>query len=238
MKRSLKELYGYSLKVKDGTKGKVRDFLFDEETWTLRYMVTDLGNLFSDKKVVIPRVFFDKPDWEQHQFLIHMTSDEIERSPKLEEHQPVSRQYEELLNRFFGFRNYWSASYIPSFGMPEMAIPNQFEGPLKVIREEDIDSRMRSFREVNGYQVECLDKKSGQVTDFIIDDKTWQIVYFIIDIGSWYSRNKRVMLAANRITEINYESQKIGIDQSSTVLEKAPEFDPKVPVNVEYEKNL
>jgi hypothetical protein len=43
MKRSIKELLGYTLQVKDGTKGSVKDFIFDEESWTIRYMKTDLG---------------------------------------------------------------------------------------------------------------------------------------------------------------------------------------------------
>ena len=32
MKRSLKELKGYSLQAIDGDKGKVKNFLFDDET--------------------------------------------------------------------------------------------------------------------------------------------------------------------------------------------------------------
>ena len=46
MKRSLKELKGYSLQAIDGEKGKVKNFLFDEDTWTVRYLEVDIGNFF------------------------------------------------------------------------------------------------------------------------------------------------------------------------------------------------
>jgi hypothetical protein len=34
---------GCTLQAKDGTKGTVKDFIFDEESWIIRYLKTDLG---------------------------------------------------------------------------------------------------------------------------------------------------------------------------------------------------
>jgi hypothetical protein len=45
MKRSLKNLTGYSLEGNDGTQGKVKDFLFDEETWGVRYVDADIKGI-------------------------------------------------------------------------------------------------------------------------------------------------------------------------------------------------
>jgi hypothetical protein len=239
MKRSIKELLGYTLQVKDGTKGSVKDFIFDEESWTIRYMKTDLGNLFVDKKVLIPRVFFGQPQHSERKFLIQMSKDEMKRSPKVEEHKPVSRKFEESLNKFYNIDNYWSTSYAPSFGVPELVVPQHHLKELpRTIKEPDIDTLLRSFQEVNGYLIECLDEKHGYMTDFIVDDESWKIVYIIIDIGKVFGMDKRVMLAVNWINEIDYNDQKISINQTSKVLEKAPAFDPSTPVNAEHEKNL
>jgi hypothetical protein len=239
MKRSIKELLGYSLHAKDGTKGTVRDFLFDEESWTIRYMRTGIGNMFVDKKVLIPRVFFGKPEQSKREFLIQMTKDEMKRSPKVEEHKPVSRKFEESLNQFYNIENYWSTSYAPSFGVPEMVVPQHHLKELpKTIKEPHVDSSLRSFQEVSGYLIECQDEKHGYMTDFIVEDENWKIVYIIIDIGNLFETDKRVMLAVNWINEIDYKDQKIAINQTSKVLEKAPPFDPSSPVNSEYEKNI
>ncbi len=239
MKRSVKELLGYDIQVKDGTKGIVNDFLFDEESWTIRYMMTDIGNLFVDKKILIPRVFFEKPDWSKRLFLVHMTKDELKNSPKLEKHKPASREFEHKLNKFYNIENYWTTSYVPTFGVPEMVVPmHQRDDSPKTVKDPQIDTSLRSFQEIKGYMIECLDEKHGYVTDFIVDDENWKIIYMIIDMGNVFKKEKRVMLAVNWINEIDYKDKKISINHTSKVLEESPDFDPSVPVNEEYEKNL
>ena len=68
MKRSLKELTGYAVKAKDGIKGNVIDFLFDEEKWIIGYLEADLGTIFSGRKVLIPKIFLKEPEWSSHNF--------------------------------------------------------------------------------------------------------------------------------------------------------------------------
>lgn len=239
MKRSLKELLGYTIHTKDGTKGSVEDFLFDEESWTIRYMMTDLGNLFVDKKLLIPRVFFEDADWGERMFNISMTKDELKNSPTLDEHQPVSRKHEELLNKFHSIDNYWTSSYAQTFGVPSMITPpHNKHKPPRTVKDEDIDTSLRSFKEIKGYRVECLDQKDGTVADCIVDTESWKNTFIIIDLGKWYTKSKQVMLPVDWISEINYKTREIRIHHNSEVLEQAPEFDPSIPVNVEHERNV
>jgi hypothetical protein len=46
MKLSVKGIIGYTIKGVDEVKGKVKDFLFDEETWIVRYLDGDFGLIF------------------------------------------------------------------------------------------------------------------------------------------------------------------------------------------------
>jgi hypothetical protein len=239
MKRALKKLIGYDIKADDGTKGTVKDFLFDEESWTIRYMVADLGKIFPGRKVLIPQAFLDKPDWDNDNFHVRMNKEDIKNSPELDEHLPVSRAYEARLHEHYQLDNYWPVSYGGGVGM---------EGALRpatpvhitddIVRDEDYDTNLRSFSEVKNYDVECVDKKKGHVTDFIFDDTNWQIVYMVVDISPWYSASKDVMVAVNWMNRINYPEQSISINQSSRMLEEAPEFDASETVNQEYESYL
>lgn len=63
MKRSLKELTGYAIKGEDGTTGNVKDFLFDENKWIIRYLEADLGKVFPGRKVLIPNFFLKILDY-------------------------------------------------------------------------------------------------------------------------------------------------------------------------------
>jgi hypothetical protein len=239
MKRSLKNLIGYSIEAKDGTKGSIKDFLFDDDSWTIRYAEADLGKILPGKKVLIPRVFLKDPDWNMGHFPVELTKDEVENCPPLEEHMPVSRKYEEKLNAHYGIDNYWPIAHVPPFGSPSLIKPaTPVRVPRKVIDEEEIDTHLRSFNEVKGYHLECSDKKRGKIDDFIIDVENWQVVYVIADIGHWYTRSKKIMLAVSWMKEINYTGNVVQIDIHSSVLEQAPEFDPSVPANIEYEKKV
>jgi len=55
MLRSIKEIYNYVLQAEDGEIGRCKDFLFDDEHWTVRYMVVDTGKwLLGKKSAYIP----------------------------------------------------------------------------------------------------------------------------------------------------------------------------------------
>ena len=97
MLRSIRQLYGKKLAASDGHIGHVKDFYFNDQRWAIRYVVADTGSWLSDRLVLIsPRAFGNL-----HQggdcLLVNLTRQQIENSPAIESHEPVSRQYEEAL---------------------------------------------------------------------------------------------------------------------------------------------
>ena len=88
MLRSIKSLFGYKLAAKDGTIGKVKDFLFDQPHWTVRWMVADTGNWLPERKVLISPVSLGEPRWDSRLFPVRLTQDEIERAPHLDTDAP------------------------------------------------------------------------------------------------------------------------------------------------------
>ncbi len=53
MKRSVKGLVGYTMGATDGEIGKVKDFYFDDKTWTIRYLIVETGDWLYGRKVLI-----------------------------------------------------------------------------------------------------------------------------------------------------------------------------------------
>ena len=43
MLRSVRELIGYTIRARDGEVGQIVDFYFDDERWTVRYLVVSMG---------------------------------------------------------------------------------------------------------------------------------------------------------------------------------------------------
>ena len=53
MKRNIKSLTGFTMGATDGEIGKVKEFYFDDETWTIRYLIVETGSWLNHRKVLI-----------------------------------------------------------------------------------------------------------------------------------------------------------------------------------------
>ena len=51
MLRSLKDLERYTVSATDGDIGSVKDFLLDDEHWTIRYLVVDTVEFLDGRQV-------------------------------------------------------------------------------------------------------------------------------------------------------------------------------------------
>ncbi len=95
MVHSIKQLYGDKLGALDGDIGHVKDFYFDDRSWALRYLVADTGSWLTGRQVLIAPHAFVRTDPSQRVLTVSLTRDQIENSPSIDTHKPVSRQYEE-----------------------------------------------------------------------------------------------------------------------------------------------
>ncbi len=234
MKRKLSDLEGYTIIAKDGEKGSVKNFLFDEDNWVIRYMEADLGNFFSGKQVLIPYAFLQAPDWEGERFTVELSKEEIENSPLITAELPVSRKYEEELHTYHRADYYWmNTSVAPMITYPI----NPLAIPSKIVDEKDIDTSIRSLNEIKGYKIKTTDGTIGHVDDLIIDDTNWQIVYAVVDTSNWMPWSKKVLVAVDWMKNISYVNHEITVVISTKAIESAPEYE-RGDLNDEYEKML
>lgn len=239
MKRSLKELKGYSLQAVDGEKGKVKNFLFDEDEWIVRYIEVDLGNFFKEKRVLIPKEFLGEPNWEGQHFPVQLTVEMIKNSPELTFDLPVSRKYEEELLNHYEIKPYWPETVATYVGRESMFNPNNpFQAPKKIIDEEDMETNLRSFNEIKGYYISAVDERFGHVSDIIIDGENWDIFYVVVDTKNLVPWSKEVLLPVEMINEISYFDKEAVINLPKESIKNAPEYNPAMAINVESEKAL
>ena len=99
MLHSIQQRYGEKLRATDGEIGHVRDFYFDDKTWTIRYLVADTGGWLTDRQVLISPHALGHLYPQGKVLLVNLTREQIEKSPSIDEHKPVSRQHEEEYHR-------------------------------------------------------------------------------------------------------------------------------------------
>ena len=107
MLHNIKRLYGYKLEASDGEIGQVKDSYFDDQTWALRYLVADTGSWLPGRQVLISPHAFRSLDQAGKVLRLNLTRKQIENSPPIASHKPVSRRYEEEYCRYYGWPCYW-----------------------------------------------------------------------------------------------------------------------------------
>ncbi len=111
MLRKAEALYKYTLGAVDGEIGKVKDFYFDDRTWTVRYLVADTGSWLEERLVLISPYALVSVDEEREIITTNLTRKQIENSPPADSDKPVSRQFEALYYEYYGWPAYWYGPY-------------------------------------------------------------------------------------------------------------------------------
>ena len=237
MLHNVKELYNYVLEAEDGEIGRCKDFLFDDSFWTIRYMVADTGNWLPGQKVLISPVSLGKPDWDSNLFPVWLTKKQIKDAPGLDEHLPVSRQYEIKSNKYYKWPYYWSEHETESKG--SLPYPLSMEKRLadRKNKIETGDSHLRSTIEVAGYYIHAEDGEIGHVEDFIVNDKDWSIRHMVLDTRNWLP-GRKVLVTQASIESVDWGEKKVSISLTREQVKNSPEYDPSALVNREHERRL
>ncbi len=62
MLRSVSGMRGFTIHATDGDMGSVDDFLFDDQQWTIRYLVANTGSWLSSRLVLVSPIAFRSAD--------------------------------------------------------------------------------------------------------------------------------------------------------------------------------
>jgi uncharacterized protein YrrD len=211
MLRSLRQLYGKKLRASDGDIGHVKDFYFNDQQWAIRYVVADTGSWLSGRLVLISLHVFGNLHQDGDYLLVNLTRQQIENSPAIESHKPVSRQYvEEYYRRF----ETWGVGGFPEAAPPPHLMPS---------KQASDDLHLQSTQALSGYPIQTSEGAIGHVIDFIIDDKSWAICHLAVETGHWYS-GKEIVISPKHIDRISYEEPKVLVNLTKEAILEAPQY--------------
>jgi hypothetical protein len=225
MLQSIKQICGNKLGASDGEIGCVKDLLFDAKHWAVRYVVADTGSWLPGRQVLLsPHAFGRLP--EHGKILpVFLTRKQIEDSPAIESHKPVSRQYEEEYYRFYGWPYYWQGDAVWGLsGFPiltEKSKPYQGEAATHTdVKPPGGEAHLWSAQSVMGYQVEAADGITGSVTDFMMDDESWIIAHLVVNTGNRFS-GKKILLSPSQVDRISWDDSKVFVNLTKDAVLKA-----------------
>ena len=105
--RSTHDVSGHHIQAADGEIGHVEDFIIDDETWAIRYLIIDTRNWWSGKKVLISPQWIERVSWSESKVFVNLSRDTIKKSPEYAEASLLTRDYETGLHRHYNRQGYW-----------------------------------------------------------------------------------------------------------------------------------
>ncbi len=105
--RSTNDVSGHHIQASDGDIGHVEDFIIDDETWAIRYLVIDTRNWWPGKKVLVATQWIESVSWSELKVFVNLTREAIRQSPEYTEESLLTRDYEAVLHGHYDRQGYW-----------------------------------------------------------------------------------------------------------------------------------
>jgi sporulation protein YlmC with PRC-barrel domain len=106
--RSTHEVRGYHIQATDGEIGHVEDFIVDDKTWAIRYLIINTQNWWPGKKVLVSPKWIHRVSWDETKAFIDLPRETIKQSPEYTDGSLLSRDYETELHLHYNRQGYWS----------------------------------------------------------------------------------------------------------------------------------
>jgi hypothetical protein len=105
--RSTHDVSGYHIQAADGEIGHVEDFIIDDETWAIRYLIVDTRNWWPGKKVLVSPQWIERVSWSDSKVFVNLSRETIRRSPEYRTDSLPTRDYETELYLHYDRLGYW-----------------------------------------------------------------------------------------------------------------------------------
>jgi hypothetical protein len=105
--RSTQDVSGHHIQAADGEIGHVDDFIIDDGTWAIRYLIIDTRNWWPGKKVLVSPQWIERVSWDELKVFVNLTRETIKQSPEYTEESLLTRDYETALHRHYNRQGYW-----------------------------------------------------------------------------------------------------------------------------------
>lgn len=229
---SLNSMLGDKIGASDGVIGHVKDVYLDGKHWGVRYLVVDTGSWISGRQVLISPHSFGSVYQAGKLMLVNLTRKQIEDSPSIDAHKPISRHYEEDYLSYFGWPMYWEGEEL--WGMSRIPVNSKptFRQVSNTVSPGDrehteIDAHLISAKAIGLYDFSAENQVVGTISDFLIDDQNWAVRHLVMTTGDW-AEGKMQLISPHQIERISCAEAKIFLRSSRKDLRNATAYQEAV----------
>jgi uncharacterized protein YrrD len=234
------KIIGYKVSATDGEIGTVKDILFEDSTWTLRWLVVATGNWFTSRDVLLPLSALGTPDPEFQHFPVMLTKQQVKDSPDIKTDLPVSRQMEAQIYAYYSWDPYWAGNFFPmsnAMATPYVSVMPTIELPEPEALAQPENPHLRSITAIIGYDIHATDGDIGYVEDFVLGGALWRIRYLKIDKVTWMP-GAQVVISPQSIRYIDSTERTIYINVNRQRVNDSPKYSDDLARDGKYDEKF
>jgi len=231
MLRNIKSFFGEKLGALDGEIGHVKDLMYDDQCWVIRYLVADTGSWIPGRQVILSPYAFTPIEEHGKVLSVALTRRQIEDSPSLKLYHQVTRDYEISYHQYFGWPFYWQGTGLwgmnnnPLLAIQPLDVPPVEPGKREMGVEERASTHLQSVKCTIGFHAYSNHDSVGQVTDFLMDDRSWAIRHLVVETRNLLP-GKKVLITPDQIQKVSYEDLRFYLKMTKADCQQAPIYDP------------
>jgi sporulation protein YlmC with PRC-barrel domain len=237
--RSVEVVTGYHIHATDGEIGHVEQFLIDDASWAIQYIVVDTSNWWGGRRVLVAPSWIRDVSWGDSTVSIDMTRDAIKNSPEYDPVREVSRQYEEGLYSHYGHAGYWAADrQVKPVGEQTSASAMARFARLDDVGDLEVaddDPDVRTWPVVTSDGI-----KIGRVEHLIVDRPAMKVRYLEVGLDETaigLNEHRDVLIPLTEV-ELNEKEENLRVSRvSSTAIAKVPAF-TGLPIAEDYDEQF
>ena len=240
MLRTMKDLTDFAVNATDGKVGALKDLLFDDQAWAVRFLVVKTDAWLAGRNVLISPIAIGRPEPDGRILEAAVTRHQVRLSPDVDTEKPVSRQHEVENYGYYGYPFYWGGTGLWGNCARPAALRAMLGGEAseeltegqqhfvaaqaEFHRQRGDDPHLRSCRTIVGYHIEAKDGRLGHVEGFVVDDETWAVRFLIVDTSDWWFGH-HVLIAPDWIDDVNWLEATVSLELSRQSVKDAPAYD-------------
>ena len=105
--RSTHDVSGHHIEATDGEIGHVEDFIIDDATWAIRYLLVDTRNWWPGKWILVSLKWIESVSWSESKVFVNLLREAIKQAPEFTGEYPPTRDYEARLHGHYNRQGYW-----------------------------------------------------------------------------------------------------------------------------------
>jgi len=231
----------------DGDLGPIRDALFDDHRWAIRYLVVNARAWLAEREVLISPYSIKQPVGHDRRVEVALTRRLVAASPDMDTELPITRKQERELMRHYHYPEYWHGdglwalrampapklSPLPFSAprVPHAAAAGEGEGGL-------VDLPLRSAEGILDFEVRAADNTLGRVQDVVFDDESWLIRYLVVDTHGWWPRGRKVLVGLHWVDRVDWTLQHMHVTLTRDQVRASPAYQDVASIHRDYEVQL